>query len=88
MYCHNHAPHALEEKECGFNCASFGMIGLESCYGAVNKILFHENNFNSLSLLKLLSVNPRKIMGFDNDLFLKERMQNCNLRLKREMEVF
>ena len=24
----DHAPHALEEKECGFNCASFGMIGL------------------------------------------------------------
>ena len=47
------------------------MIGLESCYGAVNKILFQENNFNIVSLLKLLTVNPRKIMGFDNDLFLK-----------------
>ena len=67
----DHAPHALEEKECGFNCASFGMIGLESCYGAVNKILFHENNFNIVSFLKLMTVNPRKIMGFDNDLFLK-----------------
>ncbi|GIR96489.1 hypothetical protein CM15mP99_1240 [bacterium] len=47
------------------------MIGLESCYGAVNKILLQENNFNIVSLLKLLTVNPRKIMGFDNDLFLK-----------------
>ncbi len=67
----DHAPHALEEKECGFNCASFGMIGLESCYGAVSKILVHENNFNIVSFLKLLTVNPRKIMGFDNNLFIE-----------------
>ena len=67
----DHAPHSLEEKECGFNCASFGMIGLESCYGAVNKILLKENNFNVISFLKLMTTNPRKIMGFENDLFSK-----------------
>jgi len=35
----DHAPHTIEEKEAPFDLAPFGMIGLESCFGAVNKIL-------------------------------------------------
>ena len=60
----DHAPHALEEKECGFNCASFGMIGLESCYGAVNKILFQENNFNDCLIIKINDSKSKKNHGF------------------------
>ena len=37
----------------------------------MNKILLKENNFNAISLLKLMTTNPRKIMGFENDLFSK-----------------
>ena len=45
------------------------MIGLESCYGAVNTILHHQNKMDQLSVIKLLTVNPRKIIGFNEDLF-------------------
>ena len=61
----DHAPHTIEEKEATFESAPFGMIGLESCFGAVNKVL----DMPLKELLKLLTVNPRRVMGFEVDLF-------------------
>ena len=61
----DHAPHTIDEKEATFESAPFGMIGLESCFGAVNKIL----DMPLKELLKLLTVNPRRVMGFEKDLF-------------------
>jgi|TARA_B100001113_G_C21102984_1_gene619555 dihydroorotase len=65
----DHAPHTIEEKEGTFDIAPFGMIGLESCFGAVGKVLINDNKMDQMSLVKLLTVNPRKIMGLDQDLF-------------------
>ena len=65
----DHAPHTIEEKEGTFDIAPFGMIGLESCFGAVNKIMVHDNNMKLTSLVKRLTVNPRRIMGINQDLF-------------------
>ena len=61
----DHAPHTIEEKEATFESAPFGMIGLESCFGAVNKVL----DMPLKELLKLLTVNPRRVMGFEEELF-------------------
>ena len=65
----DHAPHTIEEKEGTFDTAPFGMIGLETCFSAVNKVLVLDNKMNLLSFLKLLTSNPRRIMGIDQDLF-------------------
>ncbi len=65
----DHAPHTIEEKEAPFDLAPFGMIGLESCFGAVNKILVKENGMKIESLIDLLTIKPRKIMEFEQDLF-------------------
>ncbi len=65
----DHAPHTIEEKEGTFDLAPFGMIGLESCFGVVNRVLVKENKLNIIRLIQMLSVNPRKIMGFETDLF-------------------
>jgi len=65
----DHAPHTIEDKETTFDLASFGMIGLESCFGAVNKVLVHDEGLELGNVLKLLSSNPRAIMGFEQDLF-------------------
>ena len=65
----DHAPHTLHDKETTFDLAAFGMIGLESCFGAVYKIMVKNNNMNRIDLLKTLTINPRKIMGFEHDLF-------------------
>jgi len=64
----DHAPHTLEEKETTFDLASCGMIGLESCFGAVNKVLVYQSKFKLMSLIKFLTTKPRNVMGFDNNL--------------------
>ena len=65
----DHAPHTIEEKEGTFDLAPFGMIGLESCFGAVNRVLVKENKLSLLSLIEMLTTRPRGIMGFNNNLF-------------------
>ena len=65
----DHAPHPVEEKEADFNEAPFGMIGLESCFGAVNTVL--KNELNIMEIICLLTINPRKVMGFETNLFKK-----------------
>ena len=65
----DHAPHSLHEKETTFDCASFGMIGLESCFGIVKRLLVDEEGLSLINLIKLLTTAPRKIMGLNSDLF-------------------
>ena len=65
----DHAPHTIEDKETTFNDAEFGMIGLESCFGAVNKVLVKQNGMSLKSLIEKLTVNPRKVMNLEQDLF-------------------
>ena len=61
----DHAPHTIEEKEASFDMAPFGMIGLESCFGVINKIL----GLPVTQIIKLITKNARDIMGFNNNLF-------------------
>jgi len=65
----DHAPHTIEEKEAPFDLAPFGMIGLESCFGVVYKVLVKQSGMKIESLIDLLTIKPRKIMGFEQDLF-------------------
>ena len=65
----DHAPHSPHEKQTTFDCASFGMIGLESCFGVVKRLLVDEEGIGLINLIKLLTIAPRKIMGFNSDLF-------------------
>jgi len=67
----DHAPHTSHDKDTTFDLASCGLIGLESCLGVVKKVLVDEEDLGLMEMIKLLTVSPRKIMGFDNDL-LKE----------------
>ena len=67
----DHAPHTIEEKEAPFDLAPFGMIGLESCFGAVNKVLVKQYGMKIESLIDLLTIKPRKIMGFEQNIFTK-----------------
>ncbi|MEA1881286.1 MAG: dihydroorotase [Candidatus Marinimicrobia bacterium] len=67
----DHAPHTIEEKEGTFDLSPFGMIGLESCFGAVNHVMVKKSKMDRVKLIRMLTVNPRRIMGFDQDLFSK-----------------
>tara|TARA_B100000408_G_scaffold102514_1_gene79532 strand:- start:3299 stop:4588 length:1290 start_codon:yes stop_codon:yes gene_type:complete len=75
----DHAPHTIEDKETTFDLASFGMIGLESCFGAVNKVLMDQEGLQLEDVIALLTAKPRAIMGFDPDLFTLGRAAEINV---------
>ena len=75
----DHAPHTIEDKETTFDLASFGMIGLESCFGAVHKVLVDQEGLQLEEVIALLTAKPRAIMGFDPDLFTLGRAAEINV---------
>lgn len=59
----DHAPHAIQEKELEFNQAPFGMIGLETSLSVAITYLIEEEILDWEKLVKLMSVNPAKIVN-------------------------
>ena len=68
--------------------ASCGLIGLESCFGVVKKVLVDNEDLGLLDMIKLLTVSPRKIMGFDNDLLKEGKEAELVLFNENENWVF
>ena len=64
------------------------MIGLESCFGAVNKILIHENEMKIENLIDLLTIKPRRIMGFDENLFEEGTAAELTIINPKEKWIF
>ncbi|MFQ6615797.1 MAG: dihydroorotase [Fidelibacterota bacterium] len=64
----DHAPHTVEEKESPFDWAPWGMIGLETAFGAAWKVLSAES-VPLAELIRFLTVKPRTVMGFEPNLF-------------------
>ena len=62
VICTDHAPHTEEEKAKGMTGAPFGIIGLESCVGLSYTYLVKENVISFESMVKKISVNPRRIL--------------------------
>ena len=56
-----HTPLNIDEKNVEFEVADFGIIGLETAFGLLNKKL--ENIISKERLIELLSANPRKIIN-------------------------
>ena len=84
----DHAPHTIEDKELTFDLAAFGMTGLESCLGAVLKILVEEEGVDLFTVVKALTVNPRKIMGFETNLFTEKVAAELTIFNPKEKWVF
>lgn len=58
----DHAPHSTLEKDCEFDLAANGIIGLESSL-ALSLRLVAEGLISPLRLVELMSANPAKILG-------------------------
>ncbi len=84
----DHAPHTSHDKDTTFDLASCGLIGLESCLGVVKKVLVDDEGLRLLDMIKLLTVSPRKIMGFDYDLLKKGKDAELVLFNEDEKWVF
>ena len=60
----DHAPHHLDDKNCEFEAAANGIIGLETCV-PLSLNLVHEGILTPLQLIEKLTINPSQILGID-----------------------
>ena len=61
----DHAPHAAESKECEWNTAAFGMLGLETALSVVVEAMISTKKMNWQQLVDRMSTAPARIAGYE-----------------------
>ena len=59
----DHAPHSEEEKDCEFDQAPSGMIGLETTLGLVKTYLIDKGYLDWADAIRKMTANPARIFG-------------------------
>jgi len=62
----DHAPHPIESKDCEWNAAAFGMLGLETAASIAQEVLIESGKSSWTRLAEVLSISPAKIGGDAN----------------------
>jgi len=62
----DHAPHPSEDRDCEWQAAAFGMLGLETALSVVAKAMIESKLMDWAGLVKVMSENPAKIAGYKN----------------------
>ena len=60
----DHAPHPTEDKDCEWQSAAFGMVGLETALSVVVKAMIETNLMNWEDLVDRMSIAPARIAGY------------------------
>ena len=58
----DHAPHAIDEKNCEFDMALNGIVGLETAFGLSYTYLVKTGILSTAELIEKLSTNPSRIL--------------------------
>lgn len=61
----DHAPHSDEEKNCGYDMAMNGVVGLETSFAMSYTSLVREGILTPLELIDKMSCKPAEILGTD-----------------------
>jgi dihydroorotase len=62
----DHAPHPAEAKDCEWQAAAFGMVGLETSLSVVIKTMIESKLMNWSTLVERMSITPANIAGYKN----------------------
>ncbi len=62
----DHAPHPIEDKDCEWQSAAFGMVGLETALSVVVKAMIDTKLMNWTDLVDRMSIAPARIAGYAN----------------------
>lgn len=62
----DHAPHPTESKECEWQEAAFGMLGLETALSIVQKTMVDTGLLNWIQVADRMSIAPARIGGYEN----------------------
>jgi dihydroorotase len=60
----DHAPHPTEDKDCEWQSAAFGMVGLETALSVVAKAMIDTKLMDWAGLVDRMSMAPAKIAGY------------------------
>ena len=60
----DHAPHPTEDKDCEWQSAAFGMVGLETALSVVAKAMIETKLMSWGDLVDRMSIAPAKIAGY------------------------
>ena len=60
----DHAPHPAEDKDCEWQAAAFGMVGLETAFSVVVKTMIESKLMSWTDLIDRMSVKPAQIAGY------------------------
>ena len=75
----DHAPHAIEDKECEFLSAAFGIVGLETALGLIWTNLVVKKILSLEQFIDKMAIQPRKILGLPDHLIEKGAAANLTL---------
>ena len=62
----DHAPHPAESKECEWQEAAFGMLGLETALAIVNKTMVESGLMDWSAVAERMSIAPARIGGYED----------------------
>jgi dihydroorotase len=62
----DHAPHPTEDKDCEWQAAAFGMVGLETALSIVIKTMIESKLMSWSDLVNRMSIKPAEIAGYKN----------------------
>jgi dihydroorotase len=77
----DHAPHSAEYKDCEWQAAAFGVVGLETSLSVIIKTMVESKLMSWATLVERMSTSPAKIAGYKNQGQLIEVGSVANLIL-------
>jgi dihydroorotase len=75
--CTDHTPEDIENKKKEFELANFGMIGLQSAFGLMNRVF--QKHLPIEKIIALITINPRKILGLTQPSIKEGEQANITL---------
>lgn len=77
VICTDHSPENEENKKTEFDNAAFGIIGLETAFGLINKYL--SNHLSLSKIIEKIAINPRKLLQVEETKILEGNAANLTL---------
>ena len=87
MIATDHAPHSIEEKSRGLKDSAMGIVGLETAFAALNTHLVKKGIITLEHLVKIMSINPRKVFRIKGGINIGDRADIVILDTEREWVV-
>ena len=87
MIATDHAPHSVEEKSRGLKDSAMGIVGLETAFAALNTHLVKRGVISLEHLVKIMSINPRKVFRIQGGINIGDRADIVLLDTERQWVV-